>query len=187
MSKLIFINAVMNSGKTARLIERNFDYNRISKRTMIFKPSTDTRETSIKSRNGLETECNIIHSKKDFKLIKDVDIVLIDEAQFLKSSEVEALRKISIKQNITIYCFGLKTDFMGKLFKGSKKLIELADEIEDLNTMCLCGEKATMNLKYDNKTGTIIKTGNSIDCGYEDMYMSVCYKHWSCKNINQIK
>ena len=187
MAHLVFVSSVMNSGKTARLLQMNFDYKRIGKTTLLFKPSIDKRENTIKSRNGLEEDCLILNSKEDFKLMKDVDIIFIDEAQFLKKKDIDRLRKISVKENIDIYCFGLKSDFKGNLFKGSKRLLEVSDYVDELNTMCLCGKKATMNLKYDNNTGTVIKDGCSIDCGYEDMYMSVCYKHWTVENINKIK
>lgn len=141
---------------------------------MLFKPALDERESTIKS-------------KEDFKLIKDVDIAFIDEAQFLKKKDIDRLRKILIEKNIDIYCFGLKADFKGNLFKGSKRLLEVADYVDELHTMCMCGKKATMNLKYDNKTGNVIKDGEAIECGYEDMYMSVCYTHWTAKNIKDIK
>ena len=187
MANLVFVTAVMNSGKTARLLDMNFTYKRIGKKTLLFKSGLDDREKTIKSRNGLEEECLLLNDKEDFKKIKDVDIVFIDEAQFLSKKEIDRLRKISLEKDIDIYCFGLKSDFKGDLFKGSKRLLEVADHIDELKTMCLCGFKATMNVKYDNKTGDIIKKGDSIECGYEDMYMSACYKHWNFKNINDIK
>jgi len=186
MGKLVYVSSVMNSGKTARLLQMNFDYKRIGKKTLLFKPALDTRETKIKSRNGLEADCILINSKKDFKKIKNIDIVFIDEAQFLSKKDIDKLREISLKKDIDIYCFGLKADFKGKLFKGSKRLLEIADYFDELSTMCPCGKKATQNLKYDNKTGNIIKDGDSVECGYEDMYMSVCYKHFKFKNIKDI-
>ncbi len=186
MSTLKFIVSVMSAGKTARLLQLNFDYKRVKKKTMLFKPALDTRETVIKSRMGIEEKCNIISGVEDLEQIKDVDTVFIDEAQFLSVEEVNKLRAISAKEDIEIYCFGLKSDFMGNLFEGSRRLFEVADSFEELTTMCLCGKRATMNLKYDNKSGEVIKKGNSIDCGYEDMYMSVCYDHWTVKNISEI-
>ncbi len=186
MADLVFINSVMNSGKTARLLEMNFNNKKIGKKTLLFKSGLDDREKTIKSRIGLEEKCLLLNNKKDFKLIKNVDLVLIDEAQFLSKKDIDKLRMISITKNIDIYCFGLKSDFKGNLFPGSKRLLEIADHVEELKTMCSCGSKATMNLKYDNKTGIIIRDGDTIDCGYEDKYMSVCYKHWNSKNVNEI-
>lgn len=187
MADLVFVNSVMNSGKTARLLEMDFNYRRIGKKTLLFKSGLDDRERMIKSRNGLKADCLLLNDKNDFKQIRDVDLVLIDEAQFLSKKDIDRLRRISLTQDIDIYCFGLKSDFKGNLFKGSKRLLEVADHIDELKTMCLCGSKATMNIKYDHKSGEILRDGNSIDCGYEDMYMSVCYKHWTAKNIDEIK
>jgi len=187
MAHLVFLSSVMNSGKTARLLQMNFDYKRIGKKTMLLKPALDTRESTIKSRNGLEEDCILIHSRKDLDLISDIDIAFIDEAQFLSKKDIDKLRKISLEKNIDIYCFGLKSDFRGKLFKGAKRLLEIADYSDELSTMCPCGHKATMNIKYDKHTGIIIKKGDSIECGYEDMYMSVCYKHFTFKNVKDIK
>jgi thymidine kinase len=183
---LTFISSVMNSGKTARLLEMDFNYRRIGKKTLLFKSGLDVREKNIKSRNGLEAECLLLNNKEDFKQIKDVDIVLIDEAQFLSKKDIDRLRKISLKMPIDIYCFGLKSDFLGNLFKGSKRLLEVSDHIDELKSMCLCGKKATMHIKYDNLSGKILKKGASIECGYEDRYMSVCYEHWTANNISEI-
>ena len=186
MGKLIYVSSVMNSGKTARLLQMNFDYTRIGRKTILLKPICDTREATIKSRNGLEETCSLISSIDDLSQIKNFDIAFIDEAQFLSVDEVDALREISFKNNVDIYCFGLKTDFKGSLFPGSQRLLEMSDHIDELKAMCLCGQKATMNLKYDSSTGTVLKDGVSIECGYEDKYMSVCYKHWNATNISEI-
>ena len=188
MGKLIFEYAVMNSGKTAKLLQKDFDYNRIGKKTLLLKPSIDTRDKDIiRSRNGMEKKCILVdENTKLFDLIvssnnEKVDIVFIDECQFLTNEQVMELRKIANMEdskNILIYCFGLKTDYMGKLFEASKTLLEQADEINESNTFCHCGEKATMNLKYDAKTGKAIKNGKQIDCGSEEKYVPVCNKHW---------
>jgi thymidine kinase len=188
IGKLIFVSSVMNAGKTARLIQLNFDFRRIGKKTMVLKPSQDTRDNKIKSRNGLEVNCEMIHSTTELKAqdFDSVDILLIDEAQFLTTSEVDYLRKLSLDLPIAIYCFGLKSDFMGKLFDGSKRLIEVCDKIEELSTLCQCGAEAVMNLKYDNSTGKVLKKGEVVECGGDDMYMPVCYKHWTVDNISEI-
>lgn len=178
----------MNAGKTARLIQLNFDFKRIGKRTMVIKPSQDTRDNKIKSRNGLEADCEMIHSTEELKRynFNSVDILFIDESQFLTTDEVNYLRQLSMSLPITIYCFGLKSDFMGNLFEGSKRLIEICDKNEELSTLCLCGEEAVMNLKYDNTTGDVMKNGDVVECGGDDMYMPVCYRHWLVSNISEI-
>lgn len=191
MSQLIFEYAVMNSGKTAKLLQMNYDYTRIGKEVFVMKPSIDTRDKNIiRSRNGLETKCHSFHHSEnlyDIVLTQNMDynVVLIDEAQFLKESQVEDLRKLVNEKNIIVICFGLKSDFMGKLFEGSKRLIELSDELHENNTFCHCGEKATMNMKYNSKTGEAIKHGKQIDCGAEDKYTSVCNKHWYEGNMGR--
>jgi len=182
---LIVTLAVMNSGKTARLIEENFNYQRIGRKTMVFKPSLDTREENIiKSRNGMSVECHILNTVEDLNKAKEADIILIDEVQFLSADIIDSLREIALTKQV--FCFGLKTDFRGNLFEGSKRLIEVADSIKELSTLCLCGCKATMNIRYDSKSGNIVKSGNVVDCGYEDKYLSVCYKHFNFKNIKDI-
>jgi thymidine kinase len=186
--RLIFVSSVMNAGKTARLIQLNFDYSRIGKKVITLKPSHDTRSNTIKSRNGLEVACKTIHSTDELKRqnFDSVDILLIDEAQFLTADEVDYLRNLSLDLPIIIYCFGLKSDFMGNLFDGSKRLIEVCDKIEELSTLCLCGREAVMNLKYDNRTGKVLKKGEVVECGGDDMYMPVCYRHWTVDNIEAI-
>ena len=191
MSKLIFEYAVMNSGKTAKLLQMNYDYNRIGKKVFVMKPSIDTRDINIiRSRNGLETRCHSFHHSENLRDVilsqnEKYNVVLIDEAQFLKESQVEDLRQIVNEKNIIVICFGLKSDFMGKLFEGSKRLLELSDTINENNTFCHCGEKATMNMKYNSQTGEAIKHGVQIDCGAEDKYTSVCSKHWYEGNIGK--
>ena len=178
------INVSINQPKFIAVLGKNG----IGKSTLLIKPELDTRELNIKSRNGLEETCSILNENTNIELLcQKYDIILVDEAQFLSVKQVDMFREISINKNKIIYLFGLKTDFKGNLFEGSKRLIEVADKIEELSTLCLCGEKATMNLKYDNKTGNILKEGNTIDCGYKDMYMSVCFKHFTFKNINDFK
>jgi thymidine kinase len=186
--RLVFVSSVMNAGKTARLIQLNFDFRRIGKKTMVLKPSQDTRDNKIKSRNGLEVDCGLIRSTAELKAqdFTSADILLIDEAQFLTADEVDYLRQLSIDQPVAIYCFGLKSDFMGNLFDGSKRLLEVCDKTEELSTLCQCGAEAVMNLKYDNATGKVFKTGEIVECGGDDMYIPVCYKHWTVDNISEI-
>jgi len=182
MSQLIYEYAVMNSGKTSKLLQKDFDYNRIGQKTLLLKPFLDTRdENMIRSRNGMEKTCVTIYT--DTKLTETIlkskaNVVLIDEAQFLTRNEVLELRNIVNNNNLTVICFGLKTDFMGMLFDGSKALLEQSDELNENNTFCHCGAKATMNMKFDSESGKVIKSGNQIDCGKEDKYTSVCNKHW---------
>ena len=178
---LIFNFSVMNAGKTNKLLEKAFTYENIGKKILLMKPSVDVRDTFISSRNGLKRECILIDETQTvLEAIgdKDFDILLIDECQFLTKKQVKELRKISTKLRKIVFCFGLKNNFKGKLFKASKILLSLCDILEESTTLCHCGNKATMILKYDNNTKEVIKKGEEIDCGYEDKYLSVCYKHW---------
>lgn len=178
---LIFNFSVMNAGKTNKLLEKAFTYENIGKRILLMKPSIDIRDTFISSRNGLKRECILIDEDEKFMdkiSINDFDILLIDEVQFLTKKQIKELRKIATKFRKIVFCFGLKNNFKGELFKASKILLSLSDILEESTTLCHCGNKATMILKYDNKTKEVIKKGEEIDCGYEDKYISVCYKHW---------
>lgn len=183
---LIFNFSVMNAGKTNKLLEKAFTYENIGKKVILMKPEIDIRDKYIASRNGLKRDCLLI--KNDNTILKTIgnlnfDIILIDEVQFLSKKHIFELRKIATKYRKTIFCFGLKNNFKGKLFKASKNLLAIADILEENTTLCHCGNKATMVLKYDNVTKKIIKKGKIIDCGFEDKYLSVCYKHWRKGNL----
>lgn len=178
---LVFNFSVMNAGKTNKLLEKAFTYENIGKKVILMKPELDIRDTHIASRNGLKRECLLI--KNDEKIIDTIgdinfDILLIDEVQFLSKKHIKELRKIATKNRKIVFCFGLKNNFKGKLFEASKILLAISDILEESTTLCHCGNKATMILKYDNATKEVIKKGEEIDCGYEDKYLSVCYKHW---------
>jgi thymidine kinase len=173
---LIFEYATMNAGKTAKLLQKDYDYNRIGKQTLLLKPGKDKRDSKIKSRNGFEKDCIIFNNIKElFQALKtEAEFIFIDEAQFLTDDEVELLRVMA--ETKTIFCYGLKNDFQAKLFEGSKKLLELADEINELSTFCHCGSKATQNLRHNGEYA--IKSGEQLLTGKEDNYVAVCYKHY---------
>ena len=184
---LIFYYGTMNSGKTANLIMKKYNYESNGKKTLVFKPSIDTRfgKEYISSR-AIKTKIKADFIIKKHTIIKGIDtdikLILVDEVQFLSESDVEMLRYISLK--IPVHCYGLKTDFMGKLFEGSKRLIELADKLIDIESVCsICENKSIINAKFNiDKHGNKIiikKSKNNIDIGSEDKYQSLCYKCWS--------
>jgi len=183
--KLYFRYGAMNSSKTANLLMVAYNYRQHGKKVLIIKPEIDSRFDSktIKSRSGLECNADYILEKDDLTLkniiIKDISAILVDEAQFLSKEQVNSLRELTIF--VPVICYGLRTDYKTNLFEGSKRLLEIADTIEEIKTICnFCTKKAIVNMKYiDNK---IIKDGtDEIELGTEDKYLGVCWNCWYCK------
>jgi thymidine kinase len=189
MNKLKFYYGTMNSCKTSELLmfahslkSKGFNY-------LIFKPDIDTRTplNVVESRiDGMSASAftlyyttNIYDSVMEIiqKLDSDdiLNYILIDEAQFLTPRQVEELVKIVDELNINVFCYGLKDDFTTRMFDGSKRLFELSDELEEITTICSCGRKANFNARINN-LGIIEKTGNQIEIGDEDKYITLCRK-----------
>ena len=145
------------------------------------KPRIDTREgvNVVRSRIGLEHECTYFDDfmKLDQDTIKQYNCIVVDEAQFLTPSEVDYLASIVDDLNIPVMCYGLRADFKGDLFPGSKRLFELADKLIEVKTVCWCGRKAIMNARF-NEEGKVLKEGEQIVIGANDKYTSLCRKHW---------
>lgn len=185
--KLYFRYGTMNSSKTANLLMVAHNYKIQNKKVLLLKPIIDNRfgEDMIKSRTGIESKADILVDNNYNLLDNNINysnynIVLVDEVQFLTPKQIEQLRIITIK--VPVICYGLKCDYKTYLFPGSKRLIELADSIEEIKTICVfCNKKSTINLKYSN--GKIIKDGSDeIDIGAEEKYLSSCWKCWYEKN-----
>lgn len=181
MAKLHFRYGPMGSSKTAQVLMTRFNYLERGRSVLLMKPSTDTRDgfTTIRSRIGLEAEATVICPGDDISvyMVKtDADVIIVDEAQFLNRDQVIQLRDIVSKYNIPVMCYGLRTDFKGQLFEGSKALFELADEIQEIPSICDCGEKAIINARFD-QYGNIITSGDVVDLGGNEKYKAVC---WSC-------
>lgn len=163
-SCIIFYYSAMNAGKTTALLQLNHNYNERGMKTILFTPAFDTRygKDIIQSRIGLKHAAISYDEKTDFNSIaRDVNCVFVDEAQFLSRQQVIDLSKVADNFNIPVYCYGLRTDFKGELFEGSKYLLAIADELIEIKTICHCGAKAIMNSKIDNK-GNIVKDGKQI-------------------------
>lgn len=182
MSKLHFRYGTMGSSKTAQLLMVKFNYEEKGRRVWLIKPETDTRDgrTIIRSRIGLSAEAEVVKADGDIlemfkKKSGKIDVVIVDEAQFLSACQILQLRKIVSLFNVPVLCFGLRTDFQSKLFPGSKALFELADEIEEIRSICRCGAKATVNARLD-KSGTVTTNGNQVELGGNDKYESMCWK-----------
>tara|TARA_Y100000766_G_scaffold98984_1_gene84359 strand:+ start:376 stop:954 length:579 start_codon:yes stop_codon:yes gene_type:complete len=191
MAKLYFNYSSMNAGKSTMLLQANHNYIERGMKPEIFTSNLDSRfgKGEIVSRIGLKSKSNIFTTKTDIyneiynlKIKKNVDCVLIDEAQFLTKDQVNQLGKIVDLLNIPVLTFGIRTDFQGNLFEGSKYLLAWADNLREIKTICHCGRKATMVLRL-NENGQIVKEGSQIEIGGEEKYVSVCRKHFNEKNI----
>lgn len=192
--KMYFFYGVMNSSKTAMALMKDFSFAEHGKKVVLLKPSLDKRdgEVILKSRIGLLKKAVVVNTFKTIKeTVKDVesyDVIIVDEAQFLTVNQVNELRTLADNSPM-VMCYGLKTDYMGNLFQGSKRLIEVSDCIRELPAPCLCGKKAIMNAKYiGNK---IIYRGDQIDLGGNEKYIGLCHSCWKSgtikKDLEEIK
>lgn len=168
------------------LLQSSYNYRERGMPTLLFTPSIDTRygtgriESRIDLRSGavsLGLADNILQRVRPEHEAQPVDCVLIDEAQFLTEEQVWHLTDISDTLGIPVLCYGLPTDFQGKLFPGSAALLSLADELIELKTICHCGRKATMNLRID-ADGRAVKEGTQVDIGGNDRYVAMCRRHF---------
>jgi thymidine kinase len=182
MPKLYFRYGCMGSSKTANALMVKFNYEEKGYKVALMKPAIDNRDgiDIIKSRIGLQSKAIIISKKTnimEWYIAKSniPDVIIIDEAQFLTEEQVNQLKDITIKY-IPVLCFGLKTDFQTHLFKGSKRLIEIADSIQEIKSICKCGHKAECNMRIQNNKP--IYNGNQIVIGGNESYIGVCYKCW---------
>ena len=191
MAKLYFNYSSMNAGKSTMLLQANHNYIERGMNPRIYTSDLDNRfgKGEIVSRIGLKAKSNIFSSKTN--IYKDVlnfhnnsivDCVLIDEAQFLTQNQVIQLGKVVDELDIPVLAFGIRTDFQGNLFEGSKYLLAWADNLKEIKTVCHCGRKATMVLRLNAK-GDVVSDGTQIEIGGEEKYVSVCRKHFIEKNI----
>lgn len=179
MAKLYFRHGTVSSAKTMNLLAVAYNYRQQGKNVLLVKPALDNRfgEATIKSRAGLEQTADLLVSETS-RIPEDklagISCVLVDEAQFLSVSVINQLREIAVFKNVPVICYGLRADFRSHLFEGSKRLMELADTIEEVKTTCaFCNRKAIMNLKHSNGKATI--EGPSVDLGAEEKYFPACY------------
>lgn len=180
MSKLYFFNSVMNSGKSAHIIMQVYNLMQKGYKVIVLKPSLDSRDFGVVKSRALKTDIEANLIDQDFKIFDFVkeqnpDYVFVDEVNFLTEEQANDLADIVDELDISVYCYGLLRDFQGKLFAGSKRLIELADSIRELKSQCLhCKNKATHHLRKLN--GVYVFTGQSVEVGDMDLYESVCRK-----------
>ena len=184
MSKLYFKYGAMGSSKTANLLITKFNYEEKGKRVLLLKPATDDRDgvSIVKSRIGLESEAGVIQKGEGIlntfgKEIRICDVILVDEAQFLTEAQIDELHEIVTAYKIPVICYGLLTDFTSHLFEGSKRLVEIAESMQEIKTVCECGRKATINARMD-ATGHVVTSGEQIAIGGNELYKSMCYTCW---------
>ncbi len=188
MAKLYFYYSAMNAGKTTTLLQSSHNYHERGMQTLLYTPVFDTRDAKgiISSRIGLRSEA--ITFDQDFNFFEDVKTrkptltnlkcVLIDEVHFASKQHVFQLTQVVDELKIPVLTYGLRTDFLGETFEGSRYLLAWADELIEIKTICHCGSKATMNARID-KDGKIVRHGEQIEIGGNDRYTSLCRKHYN--------
>ena len=182
MAKLYFKYGAMGSSKTAQALITKYNYEENDMKVWLLKPSADTRDGQqmLRSRIGLEAEATVIAPGTDvYLLYQDTqdghcNVIIVDECQFLTPAQIDQLRQIVDDYNVPVMCFGLRTDFQTHLFPGSHRLMELADAIEEIKTMCDCGAKATVNARINN--GYIVTEGAQVVLGGNDSYIAMCHR-----------
>ena len=183
MAKLYFKYGAMGSSKTAQALITKYNYEENDLSVWLIKPSADTRDgvATLRSRIGLEAKVDVITPGIDvYRLFQETklgacDVIIVDECQFLVPEQIDQLRAIVNDFSIPVLCFGLRTDFQTKLFPGSHRLMELADCIEEIKTMCDCGAKATVNARIDCE-GHIVTQGAQVVLGGNDSYIAMCHR-----------
>ena len=183
MAKLYFKYGAMGSSKTAQALITKYNYEENDLNVWLLKPSADDRDgvQILRSRIGLEASADIISPETDIfrrfetEKLGQVDVIIVDECQFFTSEQIDQLREIVDAYNLPVMCFGLRTDFQTKLFPGSRRLMEVADSILEIKTICDCGAKATVNARIDG-SGHIVTEGAQVVLGGNDSYIAMCHK-----------
>ena len=182
MAKLYFKYGAMGSSKTAQALITKYNYEENDMKVWLIKPSADTRdgEQILRSRIGLEAVVEVIAPEVDVyarflgSKARRCDVIIVDECQFLTEKQIDQLRAIVDDHNIPVMCFGLRTDFQTHLFPGSRRLMEVADTIQEIKTICDCGAKATVNARIND--GYIVTEGAQVVLGGNDCYIAMCHK-----------
>ena len=188
MAKLYFSYATMNAGKSTLLLQASYNYRERGMRTAILIAAFDDRagQGRISSRIGLSADAIAFDRADDlYRHIEELNgegddriaCVFVDEAQFLTEEQVWQLARVADRMHIPVMAYGLRTDFQGKLFPGSRALLALADELREVRTICHCGRKATMVVRL-GADGKVVKEGAQVEIGGNDKYVSYCRRHW---------
>ena len=180
MAKLYFKYGAMGSSKTANALITKFNYEERGMKVWLLKPAMDDRDGKdiIKSRIGLACRCFVVTPEtnivNEYEKLSGYDAEIVDEAQFLTPKQIDELRYIVDNMNVPVLCFGLRTDFLTHVFPGSLRLLEIADSISEIKTICRCGSKATVNARIDEQ-GNVITDGEQVLIGGNDSYEAMCY------------
>lgn len=178
---LTFYYGTMGSSKSAHALMARVQYLEKGFAVALMKPEADTRggKDRVVSRVGLWAPCVSIPRALDlldWYRRQSCQVILVDEAQFLTPAQVEQLKEISLRAR-AVFCYGLKTDFRTRLFPGSRRLLELADQLVELPTVCRCGRKAEVSARIQDDK--ILRTGERVLIGGDERYVSMCYRCWS--------
>jgi len=187
MAKVYFRYAAMNAGKSTQLLQVRHNYHERHQKTLLLKPHVDNRdgEDLVRPRiGGIEARVDdVIRPNTDlFELVEEVrsgdqiDCILVDEVQFLTRDQVSQLCRVADCTDIPVMCYGLRSDFRGGLFEGSAALMALADDLEEIKTICWCGKKATMNARVFK--GQVVREGPQVLIGGNEAYTTLCRRHW---------
>lgn len=186
MASLHYKFAAMNSGKSTQLIQAHFNYCERGMSPLAMTPAIDDRfgVGVISARVGLTLKVEVFSDESNlFTLIRErnedkaIDVLIVDEAQFLTKDQVYQLARIVDDLGIPVVAYGLKTDFRAEMFPGSYHLLCLADKVEELKSVCWCGNKAHMNARV-NEAGEVVRDGAQVEIGGNDRYVSLCRKHY---------
>ncbi len=183
MAKLYFRYGAMGSSKTANALMVHYNYIERGSNAVLLKPQLENRdgEKIIKSRIGLKSECCYVEDfiteiGTNWDAAKKYDAVIVDECQFLSAEQVDWLSDLVDFAELPVICYGLRTDFQSKFFPGSKRLMEIADKIEEIKTVCWCGRKAAINARISD--GKIVRNGEQVMMGGNESYIAICRKHF---------
>tara|TARA_B100000161_G_scaffold217968_1_gene162964 strand:- start:469 stop:1053 length:585 start_codon:yes stop_codon:yes gene_type:complete len=186
MAKLYFYYSSMNAGKSTSLLQSSYNYQERGMNTLVLAPELDNRYGvgKVTSRIGLEADAQTFTPEHDLlNLIstthanKTLHCVLVDEAQFLTRDQVYQLGEVTDSLDIPVLAYGLRTDFRGEPFEGSKYLLAWSDNLRELKAICHCGAKATMVIRLD-ESGNPVQEGSQVEIGGNDRYVSLCRRHF---------
>ncbi|MBR0355683.1 MAG: thymidine kinase [Oscillospiraceae bacterium] len=186
MAKLYFKYGAMGSSKSAQALITQFNYEELGMSVWLIKPSTDTRDGAdvIRSRIGLERRAQVITPEQNiveaYREAGKHDVIIADEAQFFTPEQIDQLRELVDDEDLPVLCFGLRTDFLTHFFPGARRLMELADSLTEIKTVCACGRKATVNARIDG-SGRVVTEGAQVMLGGNDSYVAMCHSCWKKK------
>ncbi len=186
MAKLYFYYSSMNAGKSTALLQSSYNYRERGMNTLVLAPQLDNRYGAgkVTSRIGIESDArtfrpdvDLLALVEEYIIDEPLHCVLIDEAQFLTKEQVFQLGEVTDRLKIPVLAYGLRTDFQGEPFEGSKYLLAWSDNLKELKAICHCGNKATMVVRFD-ASGNAVTEGSQIEIGGNDRYVSMCRRHF---------